>query len=119
MNIFCAVGASLSADRVGRRPLFLTSIAGMLTMYVIVMGLSAGFAMTKQQSMGVAVVPMLYLYFAFYTLAITPLPIAYTVEILPFGIRTKGMALFTSIATLGNAFNQFVNPIALKAIAWK
>ncbi|KAJ4142889.1 hypothetical protein NW765_000027 [Fusarium oxysporum] len=29
------------------------------------------------------------------------------------------MALFTSTATLGNAFNQFVNPIALKNIAWR
>lgn len=52
-------------------------------------------------------------------MAFTPLPIAYTVEILPFGIRSKGMALFTSTATLGNAFNQFVNPIALDAIAWR
>lgn len=60
-----------------------------------------------------------YSYFGFYDIAFTPLPVAYTVEILPFGIRTKGMALFTSIATLGNSFNQFVNPIALKAIAWK
>ncbi|KAH2485573.1 hypothetical protein KXV28_001257 [Aspergillus fumigatus] len=29
------------------------------------------------------------------------------------------MALFTSTATMGNAFNQFVNPIALKAISWR
>jgi hypothetical protein len=41
------------------------------------------------------------------------------VEILPFSIRTKGMALFTSFATFGNAFNQFVNPVALAAIQWR
>jgi hypothetical protein len=64
-------------------------------------------------------IPFLYIYFAFYALAFTPLPIAYTVEILPFTIRSKGMALFTSVATLGNSFNQFVNPVALQAIAWK
>ncbi|KAJ5942288.1 hypothetical protein N7516_002456 [Penicillium verrucosum] len=29
------------------------------------------------------------------------------------------MALFTSTATLVNAFSQFVNPIALQAIAWR
>ena len=52
-------------------------------------------------------------------MAFTPLPIAYTVEILPFTIRSKGMALFTSAATLANSFNQFVNPIALKAISWR
>lgn len=65
-------------------------------------------------------------------MAFTPLPVAYTVEIMPFGehflenacankqvIRSKGLALFTSTATFGNAFNQFVNPIALQAIAWR
>ena len=30
-------------------------------------------------------IPFLYIYFGFYSIAITPLPIAYTVEILPFG----------------------------------
>jgi hypothetical protein len=29
------------------------------------------------------------------------------------------MALFTATATLGNAFNQFVNPVALGALGWK
>lgn len=58
-------------------------------------------------------------YFGFYDIAFTPLPIAYTVEIMPFSLRSKGMALFTATATLGNAFNQFVNPVALGAIGWK
>jgi hypothetical protein len=58
-------------------------------------------------------------YFAFYDIAFTPLPIAYTVEIMPFSIRSKGVALFTATATLANSFNQFVNPVALGALGWK
>ncbi|ADV25061.1 hexose transporter [Cryptococcus gattii Ru294] len=118
-NLILAGTAAVFCDKFGRRPLFLTSTAGMLCSYVVVMGLSAGFAKTKQQSIGTAVIPFLFIYFGFYDIAFTPLPIAYTVEILPFNIRSKGMALFTSTATLGNAFNQFVNPLALKAISWK
>ncbi|UKZ91441.1 uncharacterized protein TrAFT101_006419 [Trichoderma asperellum] len=118
-NLILAAIAAVNCDKAGRRPLFLTSTAGMLCSYVVVMGLSAGFANTKDRPIGIAVIPFLFIYFGFYDMAYTPLPISYTVEILPFSIRSKGMALFTSTATLGNSFNQFVNPIALKSIAWR
>ncbi|KAF7133885.1 hypothetical protein CNMCM5793_005351 [Aspergillus hiratsukae] len=118
-NLIFASSAAVYCDKVGRRPLFLASVAGMLGSYVVVMGLSAGFANTKHASLGIAVIPFLFIYFGFYDIAFTPLPITYTVEILPFTIRSKGMALFTSTATLGNSFNQFVNPVALKAISWR
>ncbi|RKL22980.1 hypothetical protein BFJ68_g1185 [Fusarium oxysporum] len=118
-NLILAAIAAVNCDKVGRRPLFLTSTAGMLCSYAVVMGLSAGFSNIKEHALGIAVIPFLFIYFGFYDIAYTPLPISYTVEILPFSIRSKGMALFTSTATLGNAFNQFVNPIALKNIAWR
>ncbi|CAG7560652.1 unnamed protein product [Fusarium equiseti] len=118
-NVILAAAAAVNCDKAGRRPLFLISTAGMLCTYAVVMGLSAGFANTKDRPLGIAVIPFLFIYFGFYDMAYTPLPISYTVEIMPFSIRSKGMALFTSTATFGNAFNQFVNPIALKNIAWK
>ncbi|GFF57333.1 hexose transporter protein [Aspergillus udagawae] len=118
-NLVLAGTAAVYCDKVGRRPLFLISVAGMLCSYVVVMALSAGFSNTKHHALGIAVIPFLFIYFGFYDIAFTPLPVAYTVEIMPFSIRSKGMALFTSTATLGNTFNQFVNPIALKAIAWR
>jgi hypothetical protein len=58
-------------------------------------------------------------YYAFYSIAWTPLPIMYTTEILPFELRTKGLAIFTAVGTASNAFNQFVNPVALKALQWR
>ncbi|KAJ5116820.1 hexose transporter protein [Penicillium angulare] len=118
-NLLLAIVASVVCDKAGRRPLFLISIIGMLCSYILVMGLSAGFANTKNHTIGIAVIPFLFIYYGFYDIAFTPLPPAYTVEIMPCTIRSKGMALFTSFATLGNAFNQFVNPIALGAIGWK
>lgn len=58
-------------------------------------------------------------YYGFYDIAWTPLPVSYTAEILPFGLRTKGLAIFTSVGTMANSFNQFVNPVALQALTWK
>ena len=43
----------------------------------------------------------------------------YTTEILPFALRTKGLALFTAVGTASNAFNQWVNPVALQKLKWK
>ncbi|KAH7168188.1 general substrate transporter [Fusarium sp. MPI-SDFR-AT-0072] len=118
-NLILAFGAALNVERFGRRPLFLVSIIGMLLSYGVVMGISFGFASTKKSGMGIAVIPFLFLYYGFYDIAWSPLPVPYTAEILPFKLRTKGLAIFTSVGTLANSFNQFVNPIALEAIAWK
>jgi MFS family permease len=38
---------------------------------------------------------------------------------MPFSLRGKGMALFTSLATCGNSLAQFLNPVILGAIGWK
>jgi hypothetical protein len=34
------------------------------------------------------------------------LPYHYSTEILPYALRTKGLAIFTSTQNVGNAFNQ-------------
>jgi MFS family permease len=44
---------------------------------------------------------------------------SYTTEILPFNLRAKGFTIM-EVALYGALFfNQYVNPIALDAIAWK
>lgn len=118
-NLCLAVTASVNVDKFGRRLLFFVSLVGMMCVYTVLTALSAWFSVNGEPQIGLAVIPFLFLYFGFYDIAFTPLPIAYTVEIMPFNLRTKGLALFTSFATLGNSFNQFVNPVALQTIGWR
>ncbi|EIW72502.1 hypothetical protein TREMEDRAFT_24787, partial [Tremella mesenterica DSM 1558] len=118
-NLVLAWGGAWAVERFGRRPLFFISTWGMFFSYAVVMGLSAGFAQTASSRMGTAVIPFLFFFYGFYDIAWTPLPYHYTTEIMPYGLRTKGLAIFTMFNQLGNAFNQFANPVALKAIAWK
>lgn len=118
-NLILAFGAAFNVERFGRRPLFLTSLIGMLISYCFLMGFSAGFANTGSRGLGIAVVPILFIYYGFYDIAWSPLPVPYTAEIMPYNLRTKGLAIFTSVGTFSNAFNQFVNPIALRNLAWK
>lgn len=51
--------------------------------------------------------------------AYTPLLVSYTVEILPYNIRAKGLAIMNFSVTLSLVFNQYVNPIAFQALNWK
>ncbi|CBF84724.1 hypothetical protein AN8889.2 [Aspergillus nidulans FGSC A4] len=116
--IFGTIGAVL-VERAGRRPLFLTSAGVMLVSYIIITGLSGSFASTGSAPMGTAVIPFIFIYFAGYDIALTPLLVAYPCEIWPFALRSRGLSVawFSAIGAL--IFNTFVNPIALSAIGWR
>jgi hypothetical protein len=53
------------------------------------------------------------------SVAYSPLIVSYTVEILPYALRAKGFTIFNFSISLSLIFNQYINPIALKKIAWK
>lgn len=118
-NLLIAVIAASMVDRLGRRFLFLTSAVGMLCSYIVITGLSGSFANTGVTAVGTAVIPFLFIYYAFYDIAFTPLLVAYPVEIWPYGLRARGVAVTLTSTLAAVFFNIFVNPIALQAIAWK
>ena len=114
-----AVGGTLCVDRVGRRVLFLTSCVGMLVCYILISALSGSFANSANASIGIAVVPFLFLYYGFYDIAFTPLVVSYVCEIWPYTYRARGLAISQLSTQAAVFFNIFVNPIALDAIHWK
>ncbi|CCL99598.1 uncharacterized protein FIBRA_01616 [Fibroporia radiculosa] len=118
-NLFWAVLASFLVERLGRRLLFLTSAAGMLVFFTLQTICSARFAITQDTAAAHAVIAFIFLFYAFYDIAFTPLIVSYTVEILPFSLRAKGFNVFNFTVSVALVFNQYVNPIALQNIAWK
>jgi len=74
---------------------------------------------TKEKGNGSAVVAMIFLYYTFYNIAWSGLLVGYTVEILPFSIRAKGMCYMFAMVDLALFFNTYINPIALDHIGWK
>ena len=118
-NLIFAVGAAFSVDKLGRRMLFLASAGTMLISYIIITGLSASFAKSGVASVGVAVIPFLFIFFAGYDIALTPLLISYPCEIWPYRLRSRGLTVTFVSTVLAIFFNTFVNPIALEAIGWK
>jgi sugar porter (SP) family MFS transporter len=118
-NLFWALLASLLVDRIGRRTLFLTSTVGMIVFYTLqTVGLGV-FTEHGSQPAAHATIAFIFLFYAFYDIAFSPLIISYSVEILPYQIRAKGMTIFSLVVSITLIFNQYVNPIALKNIEWK
>ncbi|KAG8906119.1 hypothetical protein FRC00_012820 [Tulasnella sp. 408] len=118
-NLIMAFTSALFVDRIGRRKLFVISNAGMLLVFVGWTVTSAVFQETGSKAAGSATIAMIFIFFALYDIAYTPLLIAYTIEILPFKIRAKGFAAMSFTVTLGLIFNQYVNPVALEKLGWK
>ncbi|THV75592.1 general substrate transporter [Aureobasidium pullulans] len=116
--IFC-VGAAFSVDRLGRRALFLASAVVMGVSYVLVTGLSGSFAANQTPAVGIAVIPFLFIFFAGYDIALTPLLYSYPCEIWPYRLRSRGLTVTNITTVLAICFNTFVNPIALERIAWR
>ncbi|KAL4937117.1 hypothetical protein BDV06DRAFT_232793 [Aspergillus oleicola] len=118
-NLIWALTGSFCVDLVGRRALFLGSCAGMLVSYILVTALSAEFAKRGSAGIGIAVIPFLFLNYGFYSLAYTPLVVAYPVEIWPYKYRSRGLGIELITAYCAAFLNVFVNPIALENIGWK
>ena len=64
-------------------------------------------------------IPFLFIFFAGYDIALTPLLISYPAEIWSFALRARGLAVVLTSTYVALLFNVFVNPIALASIAWK
>lgn len=112
-NWFAAIGGALVCERFGRRKMWLTSAIGMFFSYVLITGCSAAYANGSKPA-GNAVLAFLFVFFFFYDIAYTGLTLAYPIEILPFKLRTKGIAILMLTMALSGMFNTFVNPIALE-----
>jgi MFS family permease len=119
-NWFAAIFAgALMVDRIGRRPLFLISVAGMFLSYIVWTVLTSVFTKTLNQDAGHAVVAFIFIYYFFYDIAWTPLLQAYPVEIYPYTLRGRGLTVTLISTFVGLIIGQFVNPIAMESLGWK
>ncbi|CAD6576391.1 MAG: hypothetical protein CYPHOPRED_005987 [Cyphobasidiales sp. Tagirdzhanova-0007] len=112
------IGAQL-VDRIGRRRLLLGGCTIAIVMFAIFTALTATFVKSMNHQVALAAVPILFLFAGSFVIWLFPLPFLYLPEILPYNLRTKGMAIYTVVTNAGALFNALVNPVALAAIGWK
>ncbi|KAH7012459.1 general substrate transporter [Microdochium trichocladiopsis] len=114
-----ALTSAFFVERLGRRVLFRTSTLWMLVVFTCWTIASARFADTGVSAAGIAVITLIFIYQFGYCIAFSPLPVAYSVEVLPYSIRAKGMATYVFATKCAVFVNQYVNPIGLNNIGWR
>lgn len=85
----------------------------MLLMFVLWTICTAQYDLNGNKAAGQAIVAFIVLFGTSYSLAWSGLLVAYTVEILPFKIRAKGLMLMNFFVQAALVFNQYINPIGL------
>lgn len=88
----------------------------MLICFVMWTICSALYETQGNKQAGQAIVAFIFLYSTSYALAWNGLLIAYTVEILPYRIRAKGLMVQSFFVQAALVFNQYVNPIGLEKL---
>jgi MFS family permease len=99
-NFIVAIWACFKIDRFGRRPIVLGSTAGMIFCFVLWTIFSARYAENQDSGMAKGVIVMIFLFYTAFNCGWQGLVIAYPIEILPYELRAKGLAVtFFGVAT--------------------
>jgi len=97
----------------------LWSMALMWLVFTLITITTGVFVERKSKSASYASVAFIYLYSGVHNLGWTGAMMVYVVEILPYTLRAKGIALFWLFTGAAGAFNTYVNPLGIDAFGWK
>lgn len=120
LSWFSALYFATLPKKLGRRPLFLMSLASIFICLIAITTGSAVFAgNNKNKSAGYVVVAFLYLFSPAYNLGLNGNLGLYMTEILTFSLRMPGLALFQLSQTCFSILSTYTTPIGLENLAWK
>ncbi|KZT53878.1 sugar transporter [Calocera cornea HHB12733] len=115
--IFAATGTRFH-DLIGRRKMFLGSIAGMIVCLAITAGTAAGYVNTGSKPASDASIAFIFIFGAVFAWAFTSMQPIYPGEVLSNDMRAKGMGIFQLTAGVASFVNTFAAPVALNNIGY-
>ncbi|KAH7001152.1 general substrate transporter [Ilyonectria destructans] len=119
-NLLATVGCgAMLVDILGRRRLFQWCAVGMTVSYVIWTILNSRFDATGSAGFGYAVIPMLFVFYFHYDVALTPLLYSYPTELFPYEWRSWGVAFTLIVTNVTLIIGQVCNPIAMAKLGWR
>lgn len=121
LSLIVSVSCAMLVDKVGRRPLFLAATAGMLVVFILWTIAASQYEKTHNPAAGRAIIAFIWIFSVSYALAWSGLLVAYTVEILPFKLRAKGLMVMNFFVQAALTLNQYINPYGFEYLkpTWK
>lgn len=117
---FSALYFATLPARLGRRTLFLASLVAMWITVICITAGSATFAKDNgNKAAGYSVVVFLYLFSPAYNLGFNGNLGLYIPEILPYSLRTRGLAFFYFVQYSFMILSTFAVPVGLEDISWR
>jgi len=113
LSLIVSITCAFLVDKIGRRPLFLAATFGMLIFLMCATITGWSYGKTENKGTGYANIVFVWLHGVSYAFAWSGLLVAYTVEILPFKLRAKGLFIMNLAVQVALTINNYVNPIPI------
>ncbi|KAF8550483.1 hexose transporter [Imleria badia] len=107
------------APRYPRRKIFLACSISLFVVFTAWTIAIAEYSFTHNKVSAQVVLVLIFLYSPAYNLGFTALPYTYLVELFPFHVRTKGIAVYQWSCRGGGFLSEFVNPIGIDLAGWR
>lgn len=116
LSLIVSVTFAMYCDKFGRRPLFLLATTGMLVAFTLLTICTSLYQNDGNAAAGRGVIGMIWVFSVSYAFAWSGLLVGYTVEILPFKLRAKGLMLLNFFIQVALTFSNYVNPYGFEGL---
>lgn len=112
LSLIISITMALLVDKVGRRPMFLAATGGMFGTFIFWTLTSGLYDEHNAPGANYAMLFFIWLFNVWYALAWSGLLVGYSIEILPYRLRAKGLMIMNMTVQAALTLNTYANPLA-------